>query len=83
MNPRLRRCRHAGRPFGDAEFVRAISERFGRHWLRERPKKEPPAPDKLDVLDLVVFGDERADFREAISLLFFGNARHGGLCGFR
>ena len=43
----LRRCTYAGRPFGDEQFVEAISERFGRHWTRGRPRKEgvtaPPA----------------------------------------
>jgi len=28
----LRRCTHSGKPFGDAEFVGAMEERFGRHW---------------------------------------------------
>jgi putative transposase len=36
----LRSCTYAGRPFGDEEFVQAISEQFGRHWTRGRPKKE-------------------------------------------
>ena len=36
----LRRCTYAGRPFGDEEFVKAISEQFGRHWVRGRPRKE-------------------------------------------
>jgi putative transposase len=43
----LRRCTCAGRPFDDEQFVKAISERFGRHWARGRPRKErvtaPPA----------------------------------------
>jgi putative transposase len=36
----LRRCTYAGRPFGDEDFVKAISEQFGRHWVSGRPKKE-------------------------------------------
>ncbi len=35
----LRRCTYAGRPYGDEEFVAAISERFGRRWMRGRPGK--------------------------------------------
>jgi putative transposase len=37
---RLRRCTYAGRPFGDEDFVAAMAERFGRHWVRGRPKKK-------------------------------------------
>jgi putative transposase len=36
----LRRCTYAGRPFGDEPFVKRISEQFGRHWVRGRPRKE-------------------------------------------
>jgi hypothetical protein len=39
----LRRCTYVGRPCGDEEFVKAISEQFGRHWVRGRPKKERAA----------------------------------------
>lgn len=35
----LTRCTYAGRPFGDEQFVEALSERFGRHWVRGRPTK--------------------------------------------
>jgi putative transposase len=37
----LRRCTYAGRPYGDEEFVKAISQQFGRHWVRGRPRKAP------------------------------------------
>jgi putative transposase len=37
----LRRCTYAGRPFGDTRFVREMAQRFGRHWERGRPNKEP------------------------------------------
>jgi len=37
----LRRCTYAGRPFGNERFVSEMSQRFGRHWERGRPKKEP------------------------------------------
>jgi putative transposase len=36
----LRRCTHSGQPFGDESFVREMSERFDRHWVRGRPRKE-------------------------------------------
>jgi len=39
----LRRCTYAGRPFGDEEFVKGLSEQFDRHWVRGRPRKEPAA----------------------------------------
>ena len=39
----LRRCTYAGRPFGNEEFVKGLSEQFGRHWVRGRPRKEPAA----------------------------------------
>lgn len=41
--PILRRCTHAGRPFGDQDFVEELSQRFGRHWTRGRPRKNPSA----------------------------------------
>jgi len=34
-------CTYAGRPFGDAEFVAEIGERFARRWIRGRPKRKP------------------------------------------
>ena len=37
----LRRCTHSGQPFGDESFVRDMAERFDRHWVRGRPKKQP------------------------------------------
>ncbi len=36
----FRRCTYAGRPFGSQEFVNELSERFGRYWIRGRPKKK-------------------------------------------
>ena len=36
----LRRCTYTGRPFGDNVFVKTISEQFGRHWVRGRPKRK-------------------------------------------
>jgi putative transposase len=44
----LQRCTYAGRPFGDAEFVAMVGERFGRRWIPGRPKK-PPAPKAADM----------------------------------
>ena len=41
----LRRCTHAGRPYGSESFVKAMSERFGRYWVRGRPKKEASRPE--------------------------------------
>jgi putative transposase len=35
----LRQCTHAGRPYGEAEFVSSLSERFERHWAPGRPRK--------------------------------------------
>ena len=40
----LRRCTYAGRPFGDTSFVSEMSQRFGRHWERGRPKKDSAPP---------------------------------------
>ena len=59
INPRvlLRRCTYAGRPFGDEVFVQAVSERFGRHWQRGRPKKER-AEAAADAAQLALFGEE-------------------------
>jgi putative transposase len=36
----LRASTHAGRPFGDEEFVAGIGTRFGRGWTRGRPRKD-------------------------------------------
>jgi putative transposase len=41
----LRRCTHSGRPFGDEAFVKHMSERFDRHWVRGRPRKHPARSD--------------------------------------
>ena len=35
----IERCTYAGRPFGEEGFVQAMSQWFGRHWERGRPKK--------------------------------------------
>jgi len=51
----LTRCTYAGRPFGDAEFVRILSERFGRYWARGRPRKERAAA--ADARQLALFGE--------------------------
>jgi len=40
-NLELEQCTYAGRPFGNAEFVAEIGERFARRWIRGRPKKKP------------------------------------------
>ena len=54
----LRRCTYAGRPFGDEEFVKAISEQFGRHWVRGRPRKERAAiPAAVNTSQLVLFAE--------------------------
>jgi putative transposase len=47
----LRQCTHSGRPFGDERFVRNLSERFDRHWVRGRPSKSAPhaAPENHAV----------------------------------
>ena len=55
----LRRCTYAGRPFGDEEFVKAISEQFGRHWVRGRPKKERAAvPAATSTSQLALFAEQ-------------------------
>ena len=44
---KLRRATYAGAPFGPAEFVRKLEDRFGRQWLRPgRPKRVPMAVEK-------------------------------------
>jgi putative transposase len=54
----LRGCTYAGRPFGDERFVKEMSERFGRQWIRGRPKKQGRALSVKDV------GRQRAFFSE-------------------
>ncbi len=55
----LRRCTYAGRPFGDEQFVEAISERFGRRWTRGRPRKEGvTAPTAKVTSQLVLFAEQ-------------------------
>jgi hypothetical protein len=39
----IERCTFSGKPFGDTVFVQELSERFGRHWMRGRPKKNGSA----------------------------------------
>jgi hypothetical protein len=39
----LQRCTYAGRPFGDEVFLKEMSQRFGRYWVRGRPPKQPMA----------------------------------------
>ena len=36
----LRRCTHAGRPFGDSSFLRRMEDHFGRKWKRWPIEKE-------------------------------------------
>jgi putative transposase len=43
----LRRCTFAGRPCGGEEFVAEMSQRFGRSWVRGRPRKEAPKTPAL------------------------------------
>jgi len=55
----LKRCTYAGRPFGDEEFVRGISEQFGRHWVRGRPKKErATVPAATNTSQLALFAEQ-------------------------
>jgi hypothetical protein len=54
----LRRCTYAGRPFGDEEFVKSISDQFDRHWVRGRPKKEgAAAPAATNARQLALFAE--------------------------
>jgi len=56
----LRRCTYAGRPFGDEQFVKAVSEQFGRHWTRGRPRKSPAAEPHATATDqLALFAERR------------------------
>lgn len=36
----LRQCTYSGKPFGSESFVAELSERFGRYWVRGRPRKQ-------------------------------------------
>jgi len=42
----LRQSTYAGRPFGSDDFIEQLGERFGRQWVRGRPRHDgqPPAP---------------------------------------
>jgi hypothetical protein len=55
-SPAGRGCTYAGRPFAKESFVSEMAERFGRHWTRGRPKREPalarPAPQPADQFAL-------------------------------
>ena len=42
----LRRCTHAGRPFGSESFVNELAEHFGRRWVMGRPKVQS-APEAV------------------------------------
>ena len=46
----LEKCTYSGRPFGDTDFVTRVGERFGRRWVRGRPKKE--AADAVRPIEL-------------------------------
>jgi putative transposase len=52
----LRRCTYAGKPFGSESFVAAISERFGRHWVRGRPSKQADG-GLVDERQMVLLAD--------------------------
>jgi hypothetical protein len=57
----LRRCTYAGRPYGDTDFVEALSERFGRHWERGRPRKKPgPAAESEPSRQFTLFAGQPA-----------------------
>jgi putative transposase len=63
----LRGCTYAGRPFGDERFVKEMSERFGRQWIRGRPKKQGRALSVNDVAaKCVVLGSERVRKNRAV-----------------
>jgi REP-associated tyrosine transposase len=40
----LEKCTYAGRPFGDADFVKRLGDHFGRRWQPGRPKTQSPQP---------------------------------------
>jgi putative transposase len=50
----LRRCTYAGRPFGSEAFVGNLSQQFGRHWTRGRPKKGQPLTGPAEPADQLV-----------------------------
>ena len=51
----LRAATYAGRPFGSDDFLRAMSEKFNRHWTRGRPKKKAPARPRSDSAQFSLF----------------------------
>lgn len=51
VDEELVRCTHAGRPFGDPQFVNEMAERFGRFWVPGRPKKHERLFLKASVTD--------------------------------
>jgi hypothetical protein len=56
----LRRCTYSGKPYGDPDFLRGMSQRFDRHWTRGRPKKKEPdsvSPGRSEeVHQMALFG---------------------------
>ncbi|MEN6601000.1 MAG: transposase, partial [Bryobacteraceae bacterium] len=52
----LRQCTHAGRPYGEADFVCGMSEHFERYWSPGRPRKPTgaPLPGRSSVSQLVL-----------------------------
>ena len=52
----IRRCTYSGKPFGEDRFVAELSEQFGRHWVRGRPKENTaaasaPRPEQSGLFD--------------------------------
>jgi putative transposase len=77
----LRRCTYAGRPFGDEEFVKGLSEQFGRHWVRGRPRKEPvAAAAAIDTRQLALFAERTGRAEKSRSS---GALSRGADCGAR
>jgi putative transposase len=57
----LAQCTFAGKPFGEAEFVARMADRFGRRWKSGRPKKAETAtaaarPGGLPAEQAALFG---------------------------
>ena len=52
----LAKCTYAGRPFGDADFVTRLAERFGRRWDPVGTEKKPLTVPPLDS-QRKLFGD--------------------------
>ncbi len=47
----LRSCTHSGRPFGDEAFVAELGKRFGRQWVRGRPRNDGKLPRSGEDID--------------------------------